>query len=163
MNSCIIKGNISQEIDLKYLPNGTAVATTSIAVNEKWTTDSGEKKEKVAFIPIKIWQRRAEVIAEHFTKGSAILVRGKIEQENWQDKETGANRSKLVLVVEEFDFCGDRREGQPAQGSQRPAQQPRPAPTGQRAPMPADRRREPPPQTADSDGFTDDDPDSIPF
>jgi single-strand DNA-binding protein len=168
MNTCCIKGNISQDIETRFLPNGNGITEFSVAVNKKWTTESGEKKEKVSFIPCKCWGKRGEVIAQYFTKGSAILLRGELDMEQWEDKATQQKRSKLVLFIEEFDFCGDKRqEGQPT--GQPPRQQQRPAPSGQRlgtAPVRGQQQAPPKLQDVDyGDGPVTDglDDDEIPF
>ena len=112
MNRTILKGNLTRDMDLRYTPKGTAVGEFAIAVNRKWKdTTSGEMKEEVVFLECQAWSRQAEVIAEHFKKGSPILVEGRLAQDKWTDKETGKARTKTLVVVEQFEFCGDVRGG----------------------------------------------------
>jgi single-strand DNA-binding protein len=112
MNRTILKGNLTREVELRYTPKGTAVGEFSIAVNRKWKDQqTNEMKEEVVFLECQAWSRQAEVIAQHFTKGSPILVEGRLAQNKWLDKETGKQRSKTLVVVEQFEFCGDARGG----------------------------------------------------
>ena len=110
MNVVILSGNITADPELRRTNGGTAVCEFTIAHNKRWTTESGEKKEKVSFIGCVIWGRRAEVFAEHHRKGSKALVRGELTQESWDDKTTGKKQSKTKVNVEEFEFVGGRPE-----------------------------------------------------
>jgi single-strand DNA-binding protein len=112
MTRTILKGNLTRDVELRYTPKGTAVGEFSIAVNRKWKDQqTNEMKEEVVFLECQAWSRQAEVIAQHFTKGSPILVEGRLAQNKWMDKETGKQRSKTLVVVEQFEFCGDARGG----------------------------------------------------
>lgn len=111
MNIAIVKGNLTRDPELKYTPKGTAVCSLSIAVNEVWNDDQGQKREKVHFFDITAWGKRAETVNQYFHKGKPILVTGKLQQESWDDKETGQKRSKVKIVMDSFDFCGDTKAG----------------------------------------------------
>lgn len=121
MNTVIIKGNITRDPELRYLPNGTPVCGFGIAVNEKWTGDDGQKKERVDFFDVEAWSKRGETVAQWFKKGNPILITGKLKQETWDDKQTGQKRSKIKIVLQQFDFCGGKIEGngQAASGEER--------------------------------------------
>jgi len=123
-NHVTLAGNLTRDPELKYTPKGTAICAFTIAINRKWKSDSGEEKESVAFIDHKAFGKTAEVIAQYLKKGQPIFTVGRIDQENWDDKATGQKRSKLVVVVESFQFVGGKREeGQQA----RPVRQAQPA------------------------------------
>lgn len=111
MNLVVIKGNLTRDPEMRYTPKGTAITNISIAVNEVWNDDQGEKHEKVHFFDVDVWGKRAEVVAQYFYKGKPILVTGKLKQETWDDKETGKPRSKIKIVMDSFDFCGDTKAG----------------------------------------------------
>ena len=100
MNTVIIKGNITRDPELRYLPNGTPVCGFGIAVNEKWTGDDGQKKERVDFFDVEAWSKRGETVAQWFKKGNPILITGKLKQETWDDKQTGAKRYATDVVVD---------------------------------------------------------------
>lgn len=124
VNIFIAMGNISRDMELRYTPKGTAVCDNSLALNRTWTNEVGEKMEEVAFVDFVAFGRTAEVISQYFKKGSMIHLTGYIKQETWQDKQTGANRSKLKMMVERFAFCGGGKSQEKEQ-EDKPA---RPAP-----------------------------------
>ncbi len=162
MNHVSVKGNLTRDPETKWLPSGMAITEFGVAVNERYTNKDGEKMEKVLFLNCKAWGKLGdEVICKFFSKGSPILVWGRLDVEEWEDRESLQKRSKTVIVVEGFDFCGEKRETERAPGSNeqraRPAQQTaRPAPA--RTAAPVDKRQQDPPPEQEED-----DPNSIPF
>jgi single-strand DNA-binding protein len=111
MNHCTFMGNLTRDPELKSIGSGTQVCETSIAVNKKWKDkNSGEMREKVAFIDVTWWGRTAENVAQYFKKGNRILVEGELDQDTWTDKTTGQKRSKLKVQGSRFHFLprGDR-------------------------------------------------------
>lgn len=79
----------------------------SVCVNRTFTANN-EKREESCFIDCTAWGKTGEIINEHMRKGSTILCDGRIRQESWDDKQTGAKRSKLTMVVESFQFAGPK-------------------------------------------------------
>lgn len=116
MNIVIIKGNTTRDPEMRYLPNGTPVCQFGVAVNRKWKSESGELKEEVSFFDVEAWSRNAENVAQYFGKGSPIIVTGRLKQETWDDKQTGQKRSKIKIVMERFEFCGDTKKPAAAPG-----------------------------------------------
>lgn len=109
-------GNLTRDPEIKYTPKGIAVGTVSLAVNRTWKDAStGEKKEEVSFINCTAFGRTAEVIGQYVQKGSCLHVRGRLKQDSWEDKTTGAKRSSLGVIIEEMQFIG----GNKTQGSDR--------------------------------------------
>jgi single-strand DNA-binding protein len=106
LNIVIIGGNLVRDPELRFTPKGTPVADLTVAVNRKWKGDDGEEREEVAFIDCTAFGKRAETIAQYFKKGGQIIVEGYIKQEQWEDRQTGQNRSKLKVMVSGFHFCG---------------------------------------------------------
>ena len=119
MNICIIKGNLTRDPEVRYLPAGTAIASFGVAVNRKWKDDQGNQKEEVTFLDVDAWGKTAETIAQWFRKGSPILITGRLKQETWDDKQTGQKRSKVKIVLDRFEFCGETK-GAGGEGGQRP-------------------------------------------
>ena len=109
-NKVILMGNLTRDPEIRYTPKGTAVARLGMAVNRKYTTESGESKEEVTFIDVDAWGKQAEVIAQYCRKGKALLVEGRLKLDQWDDKATGQKRSRLGVVLESFQFVGGRRE-----------------------------------------------------
>lgn len=105
----IMIGHLTRDPELKNLPNGKAICKFGIAVNRNWTTDTGEKKEEVCFVDVDCFGRTAENVAQYMRKGSALLVEGRLKLDQWDDKATGAKRSKLGVVAETVTFMGGRK------------------------------------------------------
>ena len=133
-NKAIIGGHLTRDPELRQLSSGTAACAFGIATNRR----RKDRDDEVLFIDCNSYGKTAELINEHFKKGDPILVEGYLRLEQWQDRETGANRSKISLTVNEMVFVGGRRE----QG-QTPA-------TAVAAPQPSAAIAEPPP-IADDD------------
>src|SRR6266446_3312579 len=109
INKVILAGNMTRDPELRYTPNGKAIAKFGLAVNRNWTTDTGEKKEEVTFVDIDAFGRQAEVISQYLKKGRPVLVEGRLRLDQWDDKQTGQKRSKLGVVLESFSFIDSKR------------------------------------------------------
>lgn len=106
----IIVGNITRDPELRSTPSGTQVCGFSVAVNRNYRDGSGEQKENVSFFDCSAWGKSGEIIAQYAKKGSGILVSGRLEQRSWEDKE-GQKRSRVEIVVEDFNFIGGNDGG----------------------------------------------------
>src|SRR3989304_2872954 len=104
-NKVILFGNLTRDPELRYTPNGTAVADVGIAINRAWTNQGGEKKEETCFVDMQAWARNAEVISEYCRKGSPLFVEGRLRQDTWEGRD-GQKRSRLLVVVERFQLIG---------------------------------------------------------
>jgi single-strand DNA-binding protein len=110
-NKVILMGNLTRDPQLKYLPTQTAVAEFGIAMNRKFKTASGEDREEVTFVDCAAFGRTGEVINQYFQKGKPIFIEGRIKYDSWEDKQGGGKRSKISVVVENFQFVGDKGGG----------------------------------------------------
>jgi single-strand DNA-binding protein len=110
-NKVILMGNLTRDPQLKYLPTQTAVAEFGIAMNRKFKTASGEDREEVTFVDCAAFGRTGEVINQSFQKGKPIFIEGRIKYDSWEDKQGGGKRSKISVVVENFQFVGDKGGG----------------------------------------------------
>ncbi len=111
-NRVIIAGNVSRDIEVRTIGNGTSVADVSLAINSQWTDkNSKEKKEEVTFVECTLWGKTAELAGQYLKKGSPVLFEGSLKQESWEDKTSGQKRSKLKVVVENMQFLGDKGGG----------------------------------------------------
>ena len=109
-NKVILMGNLTRDPEVKFLPNGTAVANFGLAVNESYTDrQTGEQKESVCFVDIEAWGRQAEVVGEYFTKGRPILVEGSLRYDSWE-ADDGTRRNRLRVRLQRFQFVGGRRD-----------------------------------------------------
>lgn len=121
-NSVHLMGNLTRDPSLKHLPSGTSCAEFGIAMNSRYKTKDGEEKEDVTFVDCTAFGRTAEVINEHMKKGKPIFIDGRLKFDSWEDKEGGGKRSKLSVIVENFQFVGDKRDDE--QPAKPPAQRP---------------------------------------
>ena len=117
-NRVILVGNLTRDPELSYTPSKVAICKFSIAVNRKWKDRDGNAQEEVSYVDLTAFNRTAEVIAEHMTKGRQILAEGRLKQDRWADKD-GKNRNKIGVVVDSFQFVGGREE-ESDQGHRRP-------------------------------------------
>ncbi len=139
-NKVILMGNLTRDVELRYTPSNTAVAKIGLAVNRRYRTQEGESREETTFVDCEAWGRQAEVMNQYLAKGRPVLLEGRLRLDQWQDKQSGQNRSRLLVVIENFQFVGGRDEGggggsgvggpREAQGPPR-GSQPRSAPPGQ--------------------------------
>lgn len=97
-------GNLTRDPELRAIPSGQQVASFSLAVNRSWKNASGEQQEAVDYIDCNVWGKPAEIITQYTKKGSAILVSGRLQQRSWEQE--GQKRSKVEVVVEDFNFVG---------------------------------------------------------
>ena len=137
-NRVILVGNLTRDPELRYTPKGTAVVRLGVAVNRQWKTDSGDSREEVTFVDVDAFGRQAEVIAQYLKKGRPILVEGRLKYESWDDKQTNQKRSKLMVVLESFQFLdsGRKDDGAPAPTSARkPGAETAPAAVEEGAPV----------------------------
>lgn len=107
-SKAIITGNLTRDPELRNTASGTSVCGFSVAVNRVYRDQSGEQKEVVSFFDCSAWGKIGETIAQYAKKGSGVLVSGRLEQRSWEDKTTGQKRSRVEIVVEDFNFLGNR-------------------------------------------------------
>lgn len=129
MNTVSMIGTLTKDVESRYARNGTAIANFSIALNKKFS-QNGKLVERTSYFDAVCYGKTAEHIAEYFRKGSRIGITGELEQQRWQTND-GSNRSKVVILVKEFDFIDrkdstKKRDGdtQNAGGYRQPAQPP---------------------------------------
>ncbi len=110
-NKVILLGNLTRDPEMRVTPNGMSICKFGLAVNRNYTTKDGEKREETTFVDIDAFGRQAEVIAKYLSKGRAVFVEGRLKLDQWDDKTSGEKRSKLGVVLENFQFVGGRDEG----------------------------------------------------
>jgi len=130
-NKVILIGNLTRDVELKYTPNGTAIAKFGLATNRTYKdTMTGENKQEVMFIDITVFGRSAEVANQYLKKGRRVLIEGRLVFEQWIDS-TGQKRSKHSVVAEKVQFMDSKSESensgysyqQPTQVEQQPQMQ----------------------------------------
>ena len=111
-SKAIITGNLTRDPELRSTPNGASVCSFSVAVNRNYRDSNGEAKEEVSFIDCSAWGKPGEIISQYGRKGTGILVCGRLSQHSWEDKNTGQKRSRVEVVVEDFNFLSNNdRDG----------------------------------------------------
>ena len=115
-NKVIMAGNLTKDVEIRYLPNGSAVSNTALATNRKYTLQNGEKKEEVCFIDITFFGRSAEIANQYLRRGSKVLVEGRLSFDQWSDQQ-GQKRSKHSIVVEAMQML-DSKESDKEWGTQ---------------------------------------------
>jgi len=108
MNQVNIIGNLTKDIEITSLPNGTKIAKSTIAANSKVKKDDGTIREKVLFIDFITYGKRAENLAKFTKKGSKLRITGELELQQWEKE--GQKHSKHIISVDEFDFL-DAKKG----------------------------------------------------
>ena len=111
-NKVILVGNLTRDPELRYTPKGMAIAKLGLAVNRVWRNEAGESKEEVTFIDIDAFGKQAETIGQYLKKGRPILIEGRLRLDQWDDKQTGQKRSKLGVVMENFQFLDSGNRGE---------------------------------------------------
>jgi len=132
-NKVILAGNLTRDPELRYTPKGTAIARLGIACNRKWKSETGEWKEEVTFVDVDAFGKTAETIAQYLKKGRPILIEGRLRYDTWEDKQTNQKKSKLGVVLENFQFLDSGRGGDGGEATNRPA-----APASRPAAAPAE-------------------------
>ena len=105
-SKAIITGNLTRDPELRTTPNGASVCSFSVAVNRVFKDSSGNQQESVSFIDCSAWGKLGEMIGPYAKKGSGVLVSGRLDQRSWEDKNSGQKRSRVEIVVEDFNFTG---------------------------------------------------------
>ncbi len=103
-SKAIITGNLTRDPELRTTPNGSSVCSFSVAVNRVYRDSAGNQQEDVSFIDCSAWGKLGEMIGQYAKKGSGVLVSGRLDQRSWEDKNSGSKRSRVEIVVEDFNF-----------------------------------------------------------
>ncbi len=102
-NVVTVVGNVTRDPELRFTPGGQATASFGLAVNRKWQNrQTQEWEEATSFFDVVCWREMAENVSESVTRGSRVIVTGRLEQRTWEDKNGGGNRSKVEIVADEI-------------------------------------------------------------
>ncbi len=118
-NKVVMVGNLTRDIELRYMPNGAALAKSAIATSHKYKSQTGEQKEEVCFLDFNIFGRSAEVANQYLRKGSKVLLEGRLVFEQWTAQD-GSNRSKHALRVDTMKMLDSKSDSQQNQGGYNP-------------------------------------------
>jgi single-strand DNA-binding protein len=121
-NRVVLLGNLTRDPELRYLQSGMAVVDIGLAVNDRRKNANGDWVEEPTFVDVTLWGRTAEIAGEYLSKGSPVLIEGRLKLDSWETQD-GQKRSKLKVVGERMQLLGSRGEGGGASQG-RPARQP---------------------------------------
>ena len=135
LNKVLLIGNLTKDPELRYTPNGTAVANIRIAVNRKFKDRSGELKEDTCYVTVTAWDKQAEICNQYLQKGRQVFVEGILQSRSW-DAPDGQKRSTIDVRAERIQFLspgkavegsangsgvtGESGEGNAGEGAVRP-------------------------------------------
>ncbi|MFT5542058.1 MAG: single-strand DNA-binding protein [Glaciecola sp.] len=117
VNKVILVGNLGNDPEVRYMPNGNAVANLSIATSESWKDQQGQLQEKTEWHKVTMYRRLAEIAGEYLKKGSQIYLEGKLQTRKWQDQQ-GNDRYTTEVIADQLQMLGGKNEGGNAGGGQ---------------------------------------------
>ena len=115
-NKVYLMGNLTRDPEMRVTPKGTAICQFGLAISRSWKDESGQTREETAFVDIEAWGKQGEIISKYCAKGRPLFVEGRLKFDQWEDKTSGQKRSKLKVVLENFQFIGGRGDGAPGAG-----------------------------------------------
>ncbi|MCG9695594.1 single-stranded DNA-binding protein [Shewanella sp. Isolate11] len=116
VNKVILVGNLGKDPEVRYMPNGNAVANFTVATSESWKDQQGQVQERTEWHNIVMYRRLAEVAGEYLKKGSKVYLEGKLQTSKWQDQQTGQDRYKTEINASEMQMLDSRGQGGQQQG-----------------------------------------------
>jgi len=123
INKVILIGNLGQDPEVRYMPNGNAVANVTLATSESWKDkNTGENQERTEWHRVVFYRRLGEIVGEYCKKGSKIYIEGKLRTNKWQDKN-GQDRYTTEIIADQMQMLDSRGGGSAPFDGGRPAQQ----------------------------------------
>jgi single-strand DNA-binding protein len=117
LNKVLLAGNLTRDPELRFIPSGMAVCKLGLASNRRYRTKEGENKEETLFINATCWGKTAEFVGENFKKGRAVLIEGRLQMNEWDDKTTGQKRSTIDINADRVQSLSwEDRAGGPSGG-----------------------------------------------
>lgn len=111
INKAIIVGNLGKDPEVRYMPDGTAVANFSVATSESWKDKAtGEKKERTEWHRIVAYRKLGEICGEYLSKGKQVYIEGRIQTREWEDKD-GNKRYTTEIIASDMKMLGSKEDG----------------------------------------------------
>jgi single-strand DNA-binding protein len=111
VNKVILIGNLGKDPEVKYTPQGTAVAKITLATNESYKDKGGQWQERTEWHNVVLWQRMAEIAGEYLKKGNKVYIEGRLQTRSWDDKQTNQKKYMTEVVAGTMVLLGGRGEG----------------------------------------------------
>src|ERR1700692_474134 len=107
VNKVILIGNLGRDPETRYMPDGGAIPTLSVATPHVWKDKNGEKQEKTEWHRVAFFGKLAEIAGEYLKKGSQVYVEGRLQTRKWQDKE-GQEKYTTEIIADRMQMLGSR-------------------------------------------------------
>ena len=111
VNKVILVGNLGRDPEVRYTASGTPVANFTMATTERWSDQSGERKERTEWHRIVVWGKQAEIAGEYLRKGRQVYVEGSLQTREWTDRE-GNKRQTTEVRAQRFQMLGGRGDAE---------------------------------------------------
>jgi single-strand DNA-binding protein len=111
VNKVTLLGNLGKDPEVKFTPQGTAVAKLTLATNERYKDKEGQWQDRTEWHNVVLWQRLAEIAGEYLKKGSKVYIEGRLQTRSWEDKQTNQKRYMTEVVANDLVLLGGRGEG----------------------------------------------------
>ena len=111
VNKVILIGNLGKDPEVKFTPQGTPVAKSTLATNERFKDKSGEWQDRTEWHNVVLWQRLAEIAGEYLKKGGKVYIEGRLQTRSWDDKTSGQKKYMTEVVANDLVLLGGRGEG----------------------------------------------------
>jgi single-strand DNA-binding protein len=110
-NRVILMGNLTRDPEVRYANSGAAIVKFALAVNRRWQNAEGQWQDEATFVDITMFGKRGEAFSRFHQRGKPALIEGHLRLDTWDDKQSGAKRSKLYVVADTWEFVGGREGG----------------------------------------------------
>ena len=120
LNKVFLLGNLTRDPDLRGLPSGQSVCELRLAVSRRFQNSSGQDVEDTCFVDVVVWGRTANNCKQFLSKGSQVMVEGRLQLDQWEDRNGGGQRQRLRVVAEQIQFMNRRQQGDNGNGGYAP-------------------------------------------
>jgi single-strand DNA-binding protein len=110
LNKMLLIGHLGKDPEIRYTPDGSPVATFSLATSENWTDKNGSRQEHTEWHNIVAWNKLADLCKKYLTKGRQVYIEGRIRSREWQDRE-GNKRRTTEVIATQMVLLGSRSQG----------------------------------------------------
>lgn len=111
LNKVMIIGNLTSDPEVRTTPRGTSLTELRLAVNRISSgPNEGERREEVTYLDVTCWGRQGEIAAQYLSKGRPVFIEGRLQMDQWEDKQTGQKRSRIRIVAENLQMLGSPRD-----------------------------------------------------
>ena len=118
VNKVVLIGRTTQDIEVRSTGKGTAVTSLNLAVNRSHKNSEGESIEETTFVEVVRWGRTAELAGRYLSKGREVYIEGRLQLQEWEDKQTGKKRQMIRVVGENMQFIGGKPDGASRQSNE---------------------------------------------